>query len=150
MHGLERGNPLVVGQEHLGDVAGHDGQVDQLVRRRSRERGGVAVDPSHTVASGLRPRDVERGRCRVEANDVDAAHTQPARELAGTAPDVEHSPGAELADDRLVVVEVVAIAFELVVDPGEARMVEDRVGHEPTPYVAERNWDGGVPVAVTG
>ena len=81
---------------------------------------------------GFVERDVEHGAGRVDAGDPEAPPRQPAPELARAAADVEDGARPELVDQRLVVIEVVALALEVVVDARQACVVEDRVGHAVT------------------
>lgn len=115
--------PFLVGDEDLRDVAGHHDHVDA-------EGWGIVccgVDPMHRFGAGFRSGDGERRGCRIEADDTEPTLRQPTREFTGAAADIEHTRCSQLRDDRLVVVEVVTLAVEVVVDLGQAWIRENRV-----------------------
>ena len=121
----QRCDPVVVGLEDLGDVGGHEGCVDA----QWRQRGGIAEQPRHPVGVRLGPSDIQRGASGVDGCDVHASPDQHAREGAGAAADVEHRPDTQLCCQGDVDVEVATVGIERVVDRGQARVVEDRIGH---------------------
>ncbi|MGV9614474.1 hypothetical protein [Nocardia xishanensis] len=64
-------------------------------------------------------------------DDPAGAREQPS-ELSCSAAGIEHRPGAQLVGDADVETQIVAIAYELVVDQRKARMSEDRIRHRST------------------
>lgn len=119
---------VLVGQEDLRDVAGHQREVHLQGRQCSR----VATDPTDLLGSGLLTRHFERGLCRIHRNDVEASTSEATGQRARAAPHVEQQPGTQLVDDPLVVIEVVPRPVEVVVEPGEWRISELGVGHPGT------------------
>ena len=119
--------PVVVGEEDLGDVAGHERCVD--IERG--QRGGVAVQPADRGRTGLGASDVEAGACRVDSRDVDTPPCQQARERSGAAADVEHRASTELVDEVDVDVQIAAIRVERVIYPRQPGILEEGVGHAP-------------------
>jgi hypothetical protein len=97
---------------------------------------GAAVDPGDGGTSVLGPRDVEGGGRRVGRYDGAAGPGQQEGQAAGTAADVEDPVRAQFGGDGDVGGQVVARAVEGVVDPRQAGMREDRVGHTTTVSVA--------------
>ena len=124
---MQGGRPVVVGEEDLSDVAGHERGID--VERG--QRGRVAVQPPDRGRTALGTSDVEAGACRVDSRDVDAPPCQQARERSGAAADVEHRPSAELVDELDVDVQIAAIRVERVIDPRQPGVLEEGVGHAP-------------------
>jgi len=57
---------------------------------------------------------------------------QGAGERSRPAPDVENAAGAELVDDRRIDVEVAPIGIQGVVNPGQPRILEQRISHAGT------------------
>ena len=120
--------PVVVGEEDLGDVAGHERCVD--IERG--QRGGVAVQPADRGRTGLGAGDVEAGACRIDSRDVDTPLRQQARERSGAAADVEHRASTEFVDEVDVDVQIAAIRVERVIYPRQPGMLEEGVGHAPS------------------
>ena len=65
----ERGAPVVVGEEHLRDVGGHERGID-LKRRQGR---GVTVDPPNDMSVRLGAGHVEHRGRGIHRRDFDAA-----------------------------------------------------------------------------
>jgi hypothetical protein len=120
--------PVLVGEEDLGCVPGHDGEIGGGGRRR----GGGAMDPGDGGTSVLGPRDVERGRGWVDRHHGAAGAGQQEGQAARTAADVEHAARVQFLRDGQVGGQVIARAIEGVVDRSQARVGENRVGHTAT------------------
>src|SRR5699024_3488172 len=93
---------------------------------RGEVRGG-AVQLAHRVPVRFRPRDGERGAGGVHPGHGEAVGRETGGERAGPAAHVDHAARAELGDDLLVVVEVVAQSVEGVVAGGQSRLGVDRI-----------------------
>ena len=93
--------PVGIGEEDLRDVGGHERRVEGLVGKV----GGRAPDPGHSVRARLRVGDVEEGRVRVDAGDIEAGVGQHDRQPTGAAPDIDHPASLELGEgeEELVV-----------------------------------------------
>jgi len=124
--------PVLVGEEDLGHVPGHDREIGGGGRRR----GGAAVDPGDGGASVLGPRDVEGGLGRVDGRHGTAGPGQQEGQAAGAAAHVEDPVRAQFRRDGDVGGQVVAGPVEGVVELRQAGMGEDRVGHTTTVSVA--------------
>jgi len=134
--------PVLVGEEDLGHVPGHDRQIGA----GGRGRGGVAVDPGDRGAGvqgpgALGPGHVEGGRGRVDGHYGAAGPGQCYGEAASAAADVEDLVRAEFSGDGDVGGQVVARAVEGVVDLRQAGMGEDRVGHVLFSHCVQRRMD---------
>ena len=123
--------PVVIGQEDLRNVGGHHRQVDSEIRKLATKDRRIAVDPVHPTRSGLAACHIERGCCRVHSDDGHPAHSEHACKRAGAAAHVEHGERAELIHHRDVVVEIRPIRVQRVIDRGEPRVIENRIGHDP-------------------
>jgi hypothetical protein len=121
----QRCGPVLVGQDHVGDIGGHCREVNL----QFRQGGRVAVQPPHPLGTGLSPGYVQRRRRRVNPDHLDAAIGKQAGERAGAAADIEHAAGTELGGDRQVMIEVAALPLHGVVDLGEALRGENGVRH---------------------
>jgi len=55
MDTAQRHEPLLLGEEHVADVAGHGRQVD----REGRQARHVALDPAHPLPAWLGPGDIQ-------------------------------------------------------------------------------------------
>jgi hypothetical protein len=119
----QRRGPVLVGQEHVGDVGGHRGQVHLELRQPGR----VAVQPPHPLRPRLGPRHVERRRRGIHPGDVHALAGRQAGEGARTAADVQQAAGPELGRYRQVVIEIAAFAFYQVIDRRQPRLTEDGI-----------------------
>jgi hypothetical protein len=137
--GGQRAGPIVVGEEYLGDVAGHGHQVDLKLRQRQ----GVTVDPADLVSTRLGPGYGQGGGRRVQPSDRHAPLGQEASEGSGAAADVQHGPGGELFDDSEVGVEVRAVVVEMVVDRGQARFGEAGINHAGLVVPRRPGWPRG-------
>jgi DNA-binding CsgD family transcriptional regulator/tetratricopeptide (TPR) repeat protein len=124
--------PVLVGEEDLGDVPGHQREIGA----GGRGRGGVAVDPGDAGAAVLGPGYGEGGRGRVDRQHGVAGPGQRDGQGSGAAADVEHAAGVQFPGDGEVSGQVVARTVEGVVDRGQAGMGEDRVGHVRAPRSA--------------
>ena len=72
---------------------------------------------------------IKRGARRVHANDIDATACEKAGEGARAAPDIEDAAGPELLGDRRVHHEVMAVGIKEIVDPGQPRLLKQRISH---------------------
>ena len=122
------GGPVHVGDEDLGDVAGHHREVDL----EWRQRGRVAVQPSDRGGAGLGAGQAQRCRGGIQTGHRPALSGEQQREGPGAAPDVENPVGAQLRDQPEVRRQVVAVAVEDVVQAGQAGIGEQGVGHGRT------------------
>ena len=121
----QRGVPRVVVHEDLRDVTGHRHRIDDEWRERCR----VSEEPGDPV--GVRPRSGDGERCLrgVDSDHSDTTSRQPASECAGATADVDDTPGGDLIEDVLVVVEVCAVTLDLVEDLCKPRVSEDLIRH---------------------
>lgn len=127
----EGARPVLLLDDRLRDIAGHHREVDPA-REIVRHRGGIPVHPPHRLSSRLASGDVQRRARRVHPHDLEAPLGDHQRERAGAAAHVQHAPRLQLGDDRGVRVQVAAVRVQRVVDSGEARMLEEVVGHPVT------------------
>ena len=125
MDTTQRRGPLLLGEEHIADVASHCRQV----YREGREVTDVAMDPLHPLRARLAPGYVERCRGRIQPDDLKAALGQHGRPVTRTAADIKHAARAELSGDRQVMGQVNAVPLPQVVDPGKPRVREDGILH---------------------
>ena len=94
--------PFLIGAEELGDVAGHDRDVERGVRQHRRG----ALDPGHLVGAGLGAGRVQRRAGRVDPGDRVAGGGHGQRQPPGSAAEVEHPRGGRLtghAEEKVVV-----------------------------------------------
>ena len=125
----QRRGPLVVVEEHLRDVAGHQGDVEVLGDREVRR---ARLDPADLLGARLGASHVQGRDRRVDPHDLETARRQYQREYAGAASDVEHAAAVQLVDQRDVVTQVGTVGVQRVVETRESRIVEDQVRHRPT------------------
>ena len=123
----QRRGPVLVGQEHVGDVGGHRGQVHLELRQAGR----VAVQPPHPLRPRLGPGHVERRRRGIHPGDVQALAGRPAGEGARTAADVQQAARPELGRYRQVVIEIAAFPLNQVIDRRQPRLTEEGIRHAP-------------------
>lgn len=122
--GGQRGSQLIVVDEDLEGVTGHDDEVEPVA---PVERGQIAQDPLDVGL--LLPGQVEHGGGGVEAAESSgvAGLAGGMQELAGAAADVEDAVGGH--EEGQVEVEVSSVEGEGVVEVGECGVGEDGVGH---------------------
>src|SRR5690606_29876186 len=118
------GVPLLIGENRLGDVGGHEGRI----HRNRRQVGCHAVYPLDPIGSWLGSGYVERSTSRIDCHDIDATQGELAGESAGTASHVEDRPSSELLHHRRIHVQVAAVRVERVVQTRQTRVIEDRIG----------------------
>ncbi len=97
-----RKSRFLIGAEELGDVAGHDRDVERGVRQHRRG----ALDPGHLVGAGLGAGRVQRRAGRVDPGDRVAGGGHGQRQPPGSAAEVEHPRGGRLtghAEGKVVV-----------------------------------------------
>jgi hypothetical protein len=116
---------LNVTDEDLCDVAGHQREIDRQVRKA----GGIAVDLLDVLRARLGVSDSKGSAGGIDADHLDTATRQFARERSGAASDIEHRRSPQLADYRDVGIEVTPIVVHDVVQPSQARAGEDRIWH---------------------
>ncbi len=122
---LERRRPLPGVGDGLRGVAGQQGHVPVGDGHRRR----VTLDPPHLVSTRRRARHRQRGRGRVDPDDVVAAGGEQEREPPGAAPDVQHPVRPEPDDEVDVGREIGASRVQRVVQRCEPRVLELLVGH---------------------
>ena len=119
------------------------GEVDPQRRERCR----VAVQPADPRSAGLGAGHLQGACGWVYAGDVNAAVGEQEGEHAGAAADVQHSLCHELLRQCEVRVEVTAVGIQRVVDRDQARVLENRVGHEQSLQQAHSRRALGLPFA---
>jgi hypothetical protein len=92
--GRQRGHPVVIGEEDLGDIGRHESGVD--TQRGQRRR--VTVHPLHPIRGGFATGHVERRRRWIDTGDGDPALGEQARERSGATADIQHRASAELGN----------------------------------------------------
>ena len=132
-HSAQREMPVIVGDEHLSDVARHHRQIG--AQPQALQSGRVSRDPFDPLGVRLSASHIERRSRRVEAHDMQAECRQPNGQRPGPAADVDHGAGREFLGDRHVHVKVRTIVLEEVVQDGLPGIGEDGVGltHRPRP-----------------
>ncbi len=103
-----------------------------VIVTRSACTGGSRVASAcsqRTWPAGLAPGDVERGRRRIGADNVQAPFRQQAGKRAGPAADIQDGRGTELGGDGEVGVQVAAVGVQRIVELREPGLAEYRVGH---------------------
>ncbi len=123
---LESGHPFGVGDEELGDVAGH-GHGIYVDRCQPR---CVPAEPADTVGMGPVTGDIKRCRGRVDGDRVPAVSGEQTRERSRATAHIEHDLSAQLIDQGDVHGEVGPIVVDGVVDLRKPRVLEDRISHE--------------------
>jgi hypothetical protein len=112
----ERPRDVVVGEEHLEDMTGHDHEVELVIERDGPE---VAVDPVH-IGGNLRLVQHRRRRVKADESPGVPVGASPPEQPARAAADVQHGFGRH--DE--IQVEVVAWPprVHLVIENREARI----------------------------
>jgi hypothetical protein len=134
----EHRHPFGVGEEHLSDIAGHGHEIGTHPGETRR----FPFEPSHPPRSRLAAGHVQRRRRRVDPDDPLPRGGEHAGERAGTAANVEHDMRPELIDEGGVHVQVGPTVVDGVIDLGEPRLLEDRIGHEDILPAGERRTGG--------
>jgi len=144
--------PLVLGDEHLGDVRGHRDQIDRcpVIGRSGADK------PSNTIGERLGPSDCYRRFGGIDSGDVKTATRQLARKHTRSASNIQHGASANFAGDREVELEIVPMSVQRVVDRSQPGQRETGVNHpreSPTPAATttargSRRADPGISTAV--
>ncbi len=126
--GPQRRPDVVVGQQQLEHVPGHDDQVETGPGGQAR---GVGLDPAHPVTAGTGPGDIQHRRRR-----VGTGHLVPAGgELAGEAPRAAahvQDPGRRRAGQAEVEPRAVPGRVQRVVQGGQPRISVAGAGLDST------------------
>jgi hypothetical protein len=121
----QRGEPVVVGQEDLRDVARHHREV--RVDRGDGSRAGA--EPPDAIGVRLPASYIERSGRRIDRHDVETAPCEEAGQRPRAAADVEHAARTQLLDQRRVHLEVGSARLQDVVQLGEPGIGEEGVRH---------------------
>jgi protocatechuate 3,4-dioxygenase beta subunit len=129
--------PVLVSEEDLRHVGGHERGVDA----QPRQRCGIAQQPCEGVGIRLGAGDIERSPGRIDPRHVNASPGEHAGKGSRAAADVEHRSCAQLVDHVDVDIKIRTIWIERVVDQSKSRVIKDGVRHPPILTLTSRRPD---------